>query len=114
MAKDVQNGMEIYVMNPDGKLIIDKVSNVSDVLKQGYLAPLTDEGTLLVNEVAASCYGTISSHRLAHAVLAPMRWWYSLFGMGVEHQATLEGVHWFPQMLFEMTARMIPSMIHTS
>src|SRR5271156_5252695 len=76
MAKNIRNGMRIYVMNDNGVLITETVANVSDVVKQGYIAPLTEEGTLIVNNVAASCYATINSHYTAHTVLAPMRWWY--------------------------------------
>ncbi|CAM4812738.1 unnamed protein product [Rotaria magnacalcarata] len=110
MAKNIHTGMNVYVMNDDGILITETVSNVSDVVKQGYVAPLTVEGTLIVNNVATSCYATIDSHYIAHTVLAPMRWWYSLFGKSNESSEMI-GVHWFPQMLYEMTAHLIPSII---
>ena len=110
MAKNVQSGMHIYVMNDDGVLITETVANVSDVVKQGYIAPLTEEGTLIVNNVAASCYAIIDSHYTAHTVLAPMRWWYSLFGMSKETSEVI-GVHWFANMLYEMTSFLVPSII---
>ncbi|CAM4798140.1 unnamed protein product [Rotaria magnacalcarata] len=110
MAKNIHTGMNVYVMNDDGILITETVSNVSDVVKQGYVAPLTVEGTLIVNNVATSCYATIDSHYIAHTVLAPMRWWYSLFGKS-NKSSEMIGVHWFPQMLYEMTAHLIPSII---
>lgn len=107
MAKSLQSGMNIYVMNEQGILISEKVANVSDVVKQGYMAPLTNEGTVIVNSIAASCYATINSHDVAHIVLSPMRWWYNLFGGSKEI-----GVHWFAKMLYEMTTLLIPSIIH--
>jgi hypothetical protein len=110
MAKYIQTGMNIYVMNDNGILMNETVSDVSDVVKQGYLAPLTEEGTLIVNNVAASCYATINSHHTAHAVLAPMRWWYTVFGQSNESNEMI-GVHWFPKMLFEMTTFLMPSII---
>ena len=88
------------------------VVNVSNVVKQGYAAPLTEQGTLIVNHVAASCYGVINSHHVAHAVLAPMRWWYRLFGITSRSSKTI-GIHWFPQILYDMTTYFIPSIIHT-
>ncbi|CAF4069593.1 unnamed protein product [Rotaria sp. Silwood1] len=102
--------MNIYVMNDNGILISETVSNVSDVIKQGYIAPLTEEGTIIVNNVAASCYATINSHYAAHAVLAPMRWWYSLFGISHKSNEAI-GIHWFPKMLYEITSFLIPSII---
>jgi len=110
MAKNIHIGMNIYVMNEKGVLISETISNVSDVVKQGYIAPLTEEGTLIVNNVAASCYATINSHYTAHSVLAPMRWWYSIFGIP-KKSSEMIGVHWFAKMLYEMTTFLIPSII---
>jgi hypothetical protein len=110
MAKNIRVGMNIYIMNDNGQLTTETISNIIDVVKQGYIAPLTQEGTLIVNNVAASCYATINSHYLAHVVLAPMRWWYNLFGK-VHESNEIIGVHWFPKMLYEITTFFIPSII---
>jgi hedgehog protein len=110
MAKNIHTGMNIYVMNENGVLMSETIANVSDVVKQGYVAPLTEEGTLIVNNVAASCYATINNHYVAHGVLAPMRWWYRLFGISKESNEVI-GVHWFPKMLYEMTTFLLPSII---
>ncbi|CAF1488720.1 unnamed protein product, partial [Rotaria sordida] len=107
MAKNIRIGMNVYVMNNNGVLISERVSNVSDVVKQGYIAPLTEEGTLIVNNVAASCYATINNHYVAHVVLAPMRWWYSLFGISNKSNEVI-GIHWFPKILYEITTFFIP------
>jgi hypothetical protein len=110
MAKNIHVGMNIYVMNDNGLLTTETVSNVTDVVKQGYVAPLTEQGTLIVNNVAASCYAAINNHHLAHAALAPMRWWYGLFGQTKTSDKTV-GIHWFPKMLYEMTTFLMPSII---
>ncbi|CAF1141668.1 unnamed protein product [Rotaria sp. Silwood1] len=110
MAKNIRVGMNIYVMNDDGLLVTETISNVIDVVKQGYIAPLTQQGTLIVNNVAASCYATINNHHLAHVVLAPMRWWYGLFGETKVSDKTI-GIHWFPNMLYEMTTFLMPSIL---
>ena len=112
MAKNIHPGMNIFVMNEEGVLVTETVANVSDVMKQGYMAPLTAEGTLIVNNVAASCYATIDSHYVAHAAVAPMRWWYGLFGASKESNDVV-GVHWFSTMLYEITAFLMPSIIQT-
>ena len=110
MAKNIREGMNIYVMNDDGLLTIETISNVVDVVKQGYVAPLTQEGTLIVNNIAASCYAVINSHQLAHAAVSPMRWWYNLF-KGTAELNEITGIHWFPQMLYDITAFFMPSII---
>lgn len=111
MAKNIRIGMNVYVMNDNDVLITETVSNVSDIMKQGYIAPLTEEGTLIVNNVAASCYATINSHYTAHMVLSPLRWWYNLFGISSQSNEMI-GIHWFPKMLYELTTFLIPSIIH--
>ena len=61
------------------------VSRVSFELKTGFIAPLTNQGTLLVNGVHASCYAEINSHYLADVAMTPLKLWYmiaELFGNG--------------------------------
>lgn len=110
MAKDIHVGMNIYVMNHRGELIVETITDIIDILKQGYIAPLTQQGTLIVNNIAASCYATINDHHLAHTVLAPMRWWYTLFETS-EQSNEMIGIHWFPNVLYQMTNFFIPSIL---
>ncbi|CAF1252130.1 unnamed protein product [Adineta steineri] len=111
MAKNIRVGMNVFVMNNNGLLSNETISNVIDIVKQGYIAPLTQEGTLIVNNIVASCYATINNHYLAHAALAPMRWWYNFFGKETISNEN-NGIHWFPKMLYAMTAYLMPSIIH--
>jgi hypothetical protein len=55
--------------------------------------------------------GVLITETVAHAVLAPMRWWYGIFGVSKESNELI-GVHWFAKMLYEMTTFLIPSIIH--
>ena len=103
--------MNVYAMHGNAVLVNDTVSHVTDVIGQGYVAPLTNEGTLIVDGIAASCYGTMNNHYLAHGVLAPMRWWYGLFGS--QQKDDLIGIHWFPKALYEVTTFLAPSIVHS-
>ncbi|CAF0974247.1 unnamed protein product [Adineta ricciae] len=111
MAKNIHAGTNIVIMNDKGVLVSETVVNVIDIVKQGYIAPLTQEGTIIVNNIAASCYATINNHRIAHVALAPMRWWYSWFGKE-QHANEIIGLHWFPKMLYEITAFLMPSILY--
>ena len=111
MAKNIHAGMNIVIMNNEGILVSETVVDVIDIVKQGYIAPLTQEGTIIVNNIAASCYATINNHRIAHVALAPMRWWYSWFGKE-QYSNEIIGLHWFPKMLYEITAFLMPSILY--
>ena len=99
MAKHLTVGMSIFVQHRNGSILPSTIDRIVDVVQQGYLAPLTSEGTLLVNQIAASCYATISNHHAAHWALAPMRWWYQWFADSSDRT----GIAWYPQMLFQLT-----------
>ena len=38
------------------------------------VAPYTESGSLVVNGIVTSCYSRITSHRMAHLALYPLRW----------------------------------------
>ncbi len=46
-------------------------------LVDAYSAPVTQLGTMLVNDILISCYALIESHSLAHLVMSPIRLIYS-------------------------------------
>jgi hypothetical protein len=52
---------------------IEVVMSVSMDRLRGAYAPLTAAGTIIVNNVVASCYADIDSQRVAHAALWPVR-----------------------------------------
>jgi hypothetical protein len=45
---------------------------------KGFIAPLTETGTLLVNQIYSSCYAEINNHYLAHFVMKPIHIWYKI------------------------------------
>lgn len=56
----------------------DRVVSTSLVLEEGIYAPLTTEGTVLVDDVVASCYAIVDSQVVAHYAFLPMRIWTNL------------------------------------
>jgi len=51
----------------------EQVQRVDQVEMMGVYAPVTTAGTIAVDGLAASCYASTRSHRMAHAALKPMR-----------------------------------------
>ncbi|CAF1049824.1 unnamed protein product [Adineta ricciae] len=48
--------------------------------QEGYYAPLTASGKIVIDGVIASNYATVSNHDLAHEVMGVYRWWTNFFG----------------------------------
>ena len=50
----------------------------------GAYVPLTDEGSIIVDGILASCYPSSVDHNLAHLSMGPIRWFpdvmYMIFG----------------------------------
>ncbi|EDV95045.1 protein hedgehog [Drosophila grimshawi] len=110
-----------------GELRPQRVLRVSSVRRRGVVAPLTREGTIVVNSVAASCYAVISSQSLAHWGLAPMRLWSTLQSWlpakdklrsskvqekstpKVNSTAQLQnGLHWYANALYKVKDYVLP------
>lgn len=65
----------------------------------GSYAPLTRHGTLVVEDVVASCFAAVADHHLAQLAFWPLRLFPSLpWGSWTPS----EGVHWYPQLLYRL------------
>ncbi|CAF1082939.1 unnamed protein product [Rotaria sp. Silwood1] len=93
------------------------VRNVTEEYKVGYFTPMTGQGTIIINGMAASCYSSVISHDLAHYMLAPLRWWYRLAKLfSVEQPFSYSpdsGIHWLPQAMLQLTEQYLPSVLTT-
>ncbi|CAL1263456.1 unnamed protein product [Larinioides sclopetarius] len=109
---------DIEIEAPDllqAKISLEKVVNVTVVRKAGIFAPLTLHGTVVVNNVVASCYAVISNHHLAHVAFLPMRILYnfklaSLYFLQelrvlkfktskISTSQSRDGLHWYAELL---------------
>ncbi|XP_073329805.1 indian hedgehog B protein-like [Pagrus major] len=80
----------------DSQATLSVVTFVEEQRSAGLYAPLTQHGSIVVNGVLASCYAAVDNHRLAHWVLAPLRFFYSLMGPS---EPQTDGLHWYPRLL---------------
>jgi len=107
-SKDVKIGQNIYIYNSvKSQIEITTVTNISYVTKTGVYAPLTRSGTIIVDNVYASCYAMFPSHRISHAVFYIWRTLYNF----MRYFQPLAGIpskeiHWFPD-LFRKTLNMM-------
>lgn len=132
-ASKVQIGDWIVTTGRDGRPVPQRVVDVSAVVHQGVLAPLTDQGTLVVDQVVVSCYAVIDNQAIAHWAFAPIRlannvregfihFWRTLnspvsasSSSSSRSSSTTKttnnnvGIHWYAQMLYRIARFVLPS-----
>jgi len=74
-AEKLEKGDEILVLSSKhaNKTNWEEIIDITKVDKQGLMAPLTEQGTIIVNNVDTSCHAIVKSDTLAHFALAPYR-----------------------------------------
>jgi len=92
----------LYIIGRNGRLQPSRIHSIDVQLKQGYATPITQHGTLIVNNVSASCYSSIYHHNLGHMAMAPLRWFHhakQIFGYVNTNEMNKNGIHWYPRTL---------------
>jgi hypothetical protein len=78
-AAHVQIGDKLRVFGAKQSRFVDfEVKRIDFQVKVGYVAPLTREGTLLVNQVDTSCFAEVNDHNIANWAMTPLKVWYSI------------------------------------
>ncbi len=79
-ARDVRVNETLLISghSADKEVYTDRITKIETIYETGVYAPLTVTGTIVVNDVIASCYAVIFSQRLAHLSFAPMRLYNAL------------------------------------
>lgn len=93
---------KLYVVGPDGRLKSTRIRSIDVHLQQGYATPVTQHGTLIVNDVSASCYSSIYHHNLGHMAMAPLRMFHQakqILGIASKNETPTNGIHWYPRTL---------------
>ncbi|XP_055381279.1 protein hedgehog, partial [Condylostylus longicornis] len=76
-ASKIEEG-DFVLVYKDDRLRPEKVIKITLVHNLGYIAPLTREGTIIVDSIAASCYALIDSQSIAHWSFSPIRAYLSM------------------------------------
>ena len=71
-ARDIETGDTLYVRG-NNILTTDTVQAIISVYEKGVYAPVTLSGTILVNDVHASCYFDVLSHEWSHRAMGAVR-----------------------------------------
>ncbi|CAH1259238.1 DHH [Branchiostoma lanceolatum] len=104
-AKDVEEGMFVFVDDEEGKKAVPaKVLEVREMETTGFCAPLTEQGSIMADGVAASCYANFD-HETSHKAFGPLRLLYGVKaafgGVGKEKGVVKVGIHWYAKALMK-------------
>lgn len=112
---------DFLLVNVNNNLEPQRVTEVRAVLSKGFIAPLTREGTVVVNSVAASCYALVNSQSLAHISFMPYRTmktiknWFSSSNSkenDVNSNNVISnkqnGIHWYAKALYKVKDYLLP------
>lgn len=104
-ASHVQPGHFVLVAVGSGGLQPAEVVGVRGRTDVGAYAPLTRHGTLVVDDVVASCFALVREQQLAQMAFWPLRLYHSLLGgPGVQG----DGVHWYSGLLYRLGRMLLP------
>lgn len=104
-ASHVRPGQLVFVLDPrQERLEAVRVKRIYTEEHEGSYAPVTMQGSVVVDHVLASCYAVIQDHELAHWALVPVRLthWLSSWLWSTRSEAQGEGVHWYSELLFHL------------
>lgn len=98
-AEKVKPGDFVKVLSANGSFMLTtKVKKVSLQRNYGAFAPLTVEGTILVNGIMASCYALTEDQDTAHLSFLPWRVVYGLANQ-YSHNDKQIGEHWYVRVV---------------
>lgn len=95
-ASDISTGDYIFTLDVNNNIKHSKVTHVTTMTAVGKYAPLTAEGTIIVDGVLASCYANVIAEQSAiHTLFAPLLLLHNF----VPAVQSKEGIHWYATSL---------------
>ncbi|KAL1453050.1 hypothetical protein WDU94_007226 [Cyamophila willieti] len=95
------------------KAYVERVTSIRRVIHTGVYAPLTTSGTIVVNDVLASCYAVLDNQFLAHLSFIPVRLYHRIVNLfssdHIVDSSHIKGIHWYPRILYSLSDYVIPS-----
>jgi hypothetical protein len=115
-ADSVTAGQYLLLRDKDS-IITTVITKIAVQTRRGIYAPLTKHGTIVVDDIIASCYAYIDNIDIAHAVYAPMRVYHDIsqvFAMfssqNVESRNSTNvpnGMHWYAKILYKIGTKIL-------
>ena len=104
----------VVVDNVNSQIVDKKVNRIeTSCMSKGFIAPLTDNGILLVNNVHVSCFAHVKSHTVSLFFLKPFILFYKLFKNFDSFSFRLKSIqfnqiHFYAKYLFDFAQFFTP------
>ncbi|XP_021003778.2 desert hedgehog protein B-like [Parasteatoda tepidariorum] len=84
LASDINPGDLLLIKLDNNLTALSAVLDLTIFSLTGVHAPVTEDGTIIVNDIYVSCYATVRSHTVAHLTMLPLRINFLLKRKGLE------------------------------
>jgi len=119
-AKKITKGDFVFVYDEANGMIKDEVVSNDIESRKGISSPLTAYGTIIVEDILASCYSDYD-HSFLHMAFAPVRWFYDVKNAlsrmewmenddSSDYEHEIGGHHWYPETLVSIGKILFPEM----
>lgn len=118
-ASRVRPGQRVFVLGEGGRQLLPAAVHRVSLREEasGAYAPLTAQGTILIDRVLASCYAVIEEHSWAHWAFAPFRLLQGVLaalcpsaeGSPMMGDPTAPGIHWYSRLLYRIGSWVLDS-----
>lgn len=102
---------DFLLVNVNNNLEPQRVTEVRAIRSRGFIAPLTREGTVVVDSIAASCYALVNSQSLAHISFMPFRTFKTVESWLSSSKPTASnqnGINWYAKALYNVKDLVVP------
>jgi len=118
-AMNIKKGDFVFVFDKSSGMIIDHVVSNDIEIRKGVYSPLTAHGSIIVEDILASCYAHLEDHSLLHMAFAPARWFNDIRNVfssmkRMEENASSEyervdmGQYWYSEALLDIGRNIVP------
>lgn len=113
-ASRVRPGQRIFVLGEGGRQLLPAAVHRVSLREEasGAYAPLTAQGTILIDRVLASCYAVIEEHSWAHWAFAPFRLLQGVLAAlcpSPGGDPAAPGIHWYSRLLYRIGSWVLDS-----
>ena len=118
-AMSIRKGDFVFVFDQSSGIVLDEVVSNDIKIRKGIYSPLTSHGSIIVEDILASCYTELEDHSLLHMAFAPVRWFNDIRNVfsitkRIEKHTSSEfecddmKLHWYTEALLDIGRNLVP------